>query len=258
MKVTIDTDEGTINVIDTQLNSTSTYPLNSPTGFYWASKAWLRCGWDTKHVYTFTWLGRPIIQLPEDLLRLQEVIYQLKPDVIIETGVAHGGGLVFYASLCKNLNKGKVIGIDIEIRPHNRLAIEQHELYEYITLYEGSSTSPEIIKQVKENVETDSTALVVLDSNHSKMHVLNELKAYSELVSIGSYIIATDGIMKDLATAPRSKPDWTWNNPHDAAQEFAAENKNFKIEQPHWLFNESNGLADNITYWPDAWLKRIR
>jgi cephalosporin hydroxylase len=155
------------------------------------------------------------------------------------------------------MNKGRVIGIDIEIRPHNRKAIEEHELFEYITLIEGSSVAPDVVSQVKSLVTTEQKILVLLDSNHTKDHVLAELNAYADLVSLGSYIVATDGIMKDLVGAPRSQPDWDTNNPYVAAQEFVALHPEFVLEQPQWLFNESNGLTENITYWPGAWLRRI-
>jgi cephalosporin hydroxylase len=233
------------------------FSLASPEAFAAVSRAWLRCGWDSKHVYTFTWLGRPIIQLPEDLIRLQEVIYLVKPDVIIETGVAHGGGLIFYATLCKAMNKGRVIGVDIEIRPHNRAAIEAHELSPLITLVEGSSTAPEIVARVKSLIPPGAKVFVLLDSNHTKDHVLGELNAYCDLVSSGSYIVATDGIMKDLVGAPRSNIDWAENNPFMAVQAFLPSHPEFQQEQPRWLFNESNGLHQNTTYWPGAYLKRI-
>ena len=147
------------------------------------SKAWLRSGWDNKYVYSFAWMGRPVIQLPEDMLRIQEVIYQVKPDVLIETGIAHGGSLIFYASLFKAMGKGRVVGVDIEIRPHNRAAIEAHELSSYLTLIEGSSTAPDIVEQVKAQIKPGDTVMVVLDSCHSKEHVLGELEAYAPLVT---------------------------------------------------------------------------
>ena len=189
------------------------YALASPEAFRVISRAWLRCGWDNKYVYSFTWLGRPVIQLPEDLIRIQEVIYRIKPDVIIETGVAHGGSLVFFASLCHAIGRGRVIGVDIEIRPHNRQAIEAHELFPLITLIEGSSIEKSVISRVKMLVKPGEKTVVVLDSNHTKGHVLNELRAYADLISQDSYIIATDGIMADLVGAPRSNADWSWNNP---------------------------------------------
>jgi cephalosporin hydroxylase len=256
-KVLIIINEKTATVTVTSDQGENTYPFESPEAFKIVSNAWLRVGWDNKHVYTFTWFGRPVIQLPEDLLRLQEVIYQIKPDVIIETGVAHGGSLVFYASMCKAMGKGRVIGIDIEIRPHNRKAIEEHLLFEYITLIEGSSIDEKIINRVKSLVNPQEKAFVMLDSNHSKHHVLAELNAYAELVSIGSYIVAADGIMEGLVGAPRSSPDWDWNNPKAAVLEFLEQHPEFKLEQPPWLFNESS-LTENTTYWPGAWIRRKR
>src|SRR5205823_3509639 len=146
-------------------------------------------GWGQKYSYQFSWLGRPVIQLPEDLMRIQEVVYQVKPDVIVETGVAHGGGQVFLASLCKIMGKGRVIGVDIEIRPHNRAALEVHELYSLITLIEGSSIDPAVVDKVKGAIRPSENVLVLLDANHTKDHVLKELEAYGPLVGIGSYII---------------------------------------------------------------------
>ena len=233
------------------------YDIGSKEAFGVLSKLWLRSGWDTKYVYSFTWLGRPIIQLPEDTIRVQEVIYAVKPDVIIETGIAHGGSLVFYASLCKSMNKGRVIGIDIEIRPHNRKAIEEHDLFEYITLFEGNSLDEQIVNSVKKMVKPEERAFVVLDSNHSKQHVLNELNAYSNLVAVNSYIVACDGIVESLVGAPRSNEDWSWNNPKAAAEEFVRTHDNFIIDEPEFPFNE--GLnTERVTYWPSGFIKRIR
>src|SRR5262249_51224224 len=189
-------------------------------------------------VYSFTWLGRPIIQLPEDMFRLQEVIYRLKPDVIIETGIAHGGSLVFHAGLCKLMRKGRVIGVDIEIRPHNRAAIEAHELFDCITLIEGSSIDPAIVGRVKAAVAPDESVLVLLDSNHQKAHVLAELDAYAELVTPGSYVVAMDGIMGKLVNAPGSRPDWGENNPERAVLDWIGRNPGFVIEEPPFAFNE--------------------
>lgn len=231
-------------------------PMDSPEAFEVVSKAWLRCGWDSKYVYTFTWFGRPVIQLPEDLIRAQEVIYQVKPDVLIETGVAHGGSLIFYASLFKSLEKGRVVGVDIEIRPHNRAAIEKHVLKPWISLIEGSSIDPGIVAQVAGEIRSGETVMVILDSNHSKAHVLAELHAYAPLVTSGSYIVASDGIMQDLTGAPRSQPDWNVNNPRIAVDQFLRSNDQFEQIQPPWLFNESAGIRENVTYWPGAWLRR--
>lgn len=233
------------------------FDLASNEGFAVVSKAWLRAGWDAKYVYGFSWMGRPVIQLPEDMLRIQEAIYQVKPDLLIETGVAHGGSLVFYASLFKAMGKGRVVGIDIEIRPHNRAAIEAHELFEYITLIEGSSIAPAVEEQVRALVRPGESVLVVLDANHTKSHVLEELRVYSRFVSVGSYIVATDGIMGQLGGAPRTQPDWEWNNPRAAAQEFIAGNPDFVLAPPPVPFNEG-AVTEPITYWPDGWLQRVR
>jgi cephalosporin hydroxylase len=201
-------------------------------------------------------MGRPIIQLPEDMIRTQEAIFRVKPDVIIETGVAHGGSLIFNASLCKIMGKGRVIGVDIEIRPHNRRAIEEHDLYPYITLIEGSSTDPDIVGQVRNLINQNEKVMIFLDSNHTKQHVLEELKAYSGFITPASYIVATDGIMKDLDDVPRGNTEWKLDNPADAAIEFVKEHNEFVLEQPPWPFNESS-LTENVTHWPCAWLKRL-
>lgn len=253
--ITIDMESASLMVSNGE--GKKTYSLSEPEAFEILSEIWLRSGWDTKYVYTFAFLGRPIIQLPEDMIRIQEVIYGLQPDVIIETGVAHGGSLVFYASLCKAIGKGKVIGVDIEIRPHNRQAIEAHPLFPYITLIEGDSSDPIIVDQVTANVQSNDTVLVLLDSKHTKEHVMKELNAYSPLVTKGSYIVAMDGIMEKVVGAPRTQPDWAWNNPMQAAIEFVKSNPDFEIEEPPFLFNESP-LRKRITYWPNGFIKRIR
>lgn len=253
MKINIDTELSEVVVFED--GKEMVLPFGCAEAFRYVSMAWLRIGWDLKYVYSFTWMGRPIIQLPEDMLRIQEAIYHLKPDVIIETGVAHGGSLMFYASLCKAMGRGRVIGIDIEIRPHNRAAIEAHELFPYVTLIEGSSTDPHIVASVKSAVQENDKVLVILDSNHSKAHVLSELEAYGPLVTPGSYIVATDGIMKDLVGAPRSQPDWAWNNPVEAVKEFVSMHPEFCIKPPPKFFDEGY-VVDEVTYWPLAWLVR--
>jgi len=244
-------------VIATDNGPREEYDIGSKEAFHILSRLWLRSGWDAKYVYSFTWLGRPIIQLPEDLMRIQEVIWMVKPDVIIETGVAHGGSLMFYATLCKTMERGRLIGVDIEIRPHNRKAIETHQLFPLITLIEGDSVDPAVVNQVKAQVLPGETALVLLDSCHEKEHVLAELKAYAPLVTQGSYIVAMDGIKEQLVGAPRSQQDWSWNNPKRAALEFVEKNPEFIIEEPLFLFNEGN-ISERVTYWPSGFIKRVR
>lgn len=234
-----------------------TLAIGSPEAFALISRAWLRSGWDAKYVYSFSWLGRPLIQLPDDVLRIQEVVFAVQPDVIVETGVAHGGSLVFYASLAKAMDKGRVVGVDIEIRPHNRRAIEQHFLASYISLIEGDSVALATLDRVRALITPGDKVLVLLDSNHTYDHVMAELKAYAPLVTKNSYIVAMDGIMGEVAGASRTQPDWTWNNPTQAALAFVKEHPEFAIEEPAFPFNEG-AIRERVTYWPGAFVKRLK
>ncbi len=254
-RLTIDLESNVVEV-EREAGESTSLPLSSPEAFAAVSKAWLRAGWDAKYVYSFTWLGRPIIQLPDDLMRLQEVIFQVAPDVIVETGVAHGGSLIFHASICKALGKGRVLGIDVEIRPHNRRAIEAHPLSTAITLIEGDTVAPQTVERVSRHIQPGETVLLLLDSCHTKEHVLAELEAYSSLVSVGSYAVAMDGIMGEVAGAPRTDPDWTWNNPCEAVRDFLARHPDFALVEPPFLFNEGS-VKERVTYWPNAFLKRV-
>ncbi len=255
-KLIIDFDNETVEIDNGKI-----YSLGEPDGFALIGDAWLRSGWDSKYVYSFTWLGRPIIQQPEDMFRIQELIYSIKPDYIIEIGIAHGGSIIYHASLCDMIGKGSVIGIDIEIRPHNRSAIESHNLYRYITMFEGDSIDPTIIEKVKEKIygnNRDPKVIVMLDGEHTKDHVLQELNAYSKFVSVGSYIIACDGYIKELVVgSPRSEPDWNYNNPKNAAIEFVKNNPNFILEEPKFVFNEGT-VNKWVSYWTGGFIKRIR
>jgi cephalosporin hydroxylase len=253
MTYTVDTTAGEIVTVEN--GRESRVPLYSKRGFELLSRLWLKVGWNQKYTYTFSWMGRPIIQLPDDLVRLQEVVHAVSPDVIVETGVAHGGSLVFYASLCRALGRGRVIGIDVEIRPHNRRAIETHPLAPLITLVEGSSVDPAVVARVERDVGSASAVLVILDSNHSRAHVRGELEVYAPLVTPGSYIVATDGVMEEVADAPRGRPEWASDNPVSAVRDFLGSHPEFVLEQPPWPFNESD-LDSNVTHWPSAYLRR--
>lgn len=255
MRLTIDTDRAELEISGDD-RPDRVLPLYSREAFELISRQWVVVGWDQKYPYTFSWMGRPIIQLPEDLLRVQEVIHRIAPNVLIETGVAHGGSLVFYASLFEAMKKGRVVGIDIEIRPHNREAIEAHDLYSRITLIEGSSIEPAVVERAKKEIRSGDSVLVMLDSNHSRAHVLAELEAYHELVTPGSYIVAADGVMRWVANTPRGEPAWHEDNPISAVEEFLARHSEFVLEQPDWPFNES-ALRENVTHWPSAWLRRL-
>ncbi len=254
MELVIDTKKQTLTCRDDSGETVT--PLYSPQSFEILSQQWLKVGWTQKYSYNFTWLGRPVIQLPEDMIRAQEVIYRVRPDVIVETGIAHGGSLIYHASLCQLMGTGRVVGVDIEIRPHNRTEIEQHFLSPLITLIEASSTDPATVESVRSQISPGETVLVFLDSCHTKAHVAAELEAYHELVTCGSYIVATDGVMRDLHDVPGGDKSWHSDHPAAAAAEFAQKHPEFRIEQPPWPFNESK-LAGNITHWPDAWLRRL-
>jgi cephalosporin hydroxylase len=253
--LTIDERGGRVILHDTD-GMRKEHALDTPEAFEAVSAAWLRCGWDVKYVYGFSWMGRPVIQLPEDMIRIQEVIWRLRPDVIVETGVAHGGSLVFYASLFAAMGHGRAIGIDVEIRPHNRTAIEAHPLASYISLIEGSSIDPATVAAVHAALAPDERALVILDANHTSAHVEAELELYSPLVPPGGYIVACDGIMAMVAGAPRTAPDWAWNNPLRAVDAFLARHAEFVPEEPAFPFNEGK-VRQRVTYWPKAFLRRV-
>jgi cephalosporin hydroxylase len=227
---------------------TETLPLYSPEAFRILSHLWVKAGWPGKYSYNFSWMGRPVIQLPEDLVMIQEVIHRIRPDVIIETGIAHGGSSVFYAGLFEMLGHGRVISIDIEIRPHNRKALEEHPLKKRLTLIEGSSTSAATHDQVRQLVRAGEKVMVVLDSNHTRDHVRQELDFYSSLVSPGSYLVVADGNMADLSDVPGGRAEWVSDNPRVAIHEFLESHPEFEIDP--------EPTRTGITYWPDGYLKR--
>jgi len=229
--------------------------LYSKEAFEALSTQWLRLGWSLGYYTNLSWLGTPIQQLPEDLIRVQEVIHRLRPDVIVETGVLFGGSLVYYASLCRLVGRGRVIGIDVAIRPEARRAVSSSPLSPLITLLEGSSTDPAIVERVRRAIRPGETVLVLLDSDHSKAHVAAELEAYHPLVTPGSYLVVADGIMADLGDVPGGDPAWAGDHPGAAAAEFAARHPEFALEQPAWP-TRAGALAANVTYWPGGWLRR--
>ena len=253
MRVTIDDETKTLTVDDA--GKRSELDLYSDESFEILSRWSLNIGWSRKYSYGFSWMGRPIIQLPDDVMRIQEVIWTVQPTVIVETGVAHGGSLIFYASLFEAMGRGQVVGVDIEIRPHNRSAIEAHPQAKRISLIEGSSTDAATLDAVRARLKPDDRVLVILDSDHSRGHVAAELEAYAPLVSQGSYIVATDGIMRDLVGAPGVPEKWAKDNPSEAAEAFAAARSDFVLESPPRDFTETR-LAP-LTYWPSAYLRRI-
>jgi len=193
---------------------------------------------DANYSYNFTWMGRPIIQYPQDILAMQELIWSIKPDLIIEAGIAHGGSLIFSASMlelnaaCGGPSDAYVLGIDIDIREHNRKAIESHPLFARISMIEGSSIDPEVVNQVVAASQGRRSVLVLLDSDHSGAHVLAELEAYALLTTVGSYCVVFDTVIEDLP--PRSSADRHWgpgNSPKTAVHEYLQEHDEFISDQ---------------------------
>jgi cephalosporin hydroxylase len=255
MKIVIDTAAQTLTHADGAAETT--VGLYTKEAFEALSLAWVRVGWSLQYYHNFTWFGLPVLQLPEDLLRLQEVIYALRPAVIVETGVYLGGSLLFHASLLAAIGEGNVIGIDREIPQQTRDALCGHPLARRISLLEGDSTDSQILAQVTGRVGSAGPVLVILDSGHSREHVARELECYAPLVTKGSYIVATDGIMKDLFDVPRALPEWKTDNPFEAANEFASRHPEFRQQPPAWL-SRQGPLTENVTYWPGAWLQRVK
>lgn len=254
MRITIDTTERSITLISS--SGQSTYPLYSKPGFEILSREWLKAGWNLDHWSGFSWLGYRILQLPEDVLRLQEVVYTLRPDVIVETGIYQGGSTVFFASLCQLMGKGRVVSVELSFQPGVRQALESHPSASRIKLFAGDSCSPHIFSRIAEETAGAGSVLVFLDSNHSKAHVARELALYSRLVTVGSYIIAADGTMQVLADTPKGDLSWHQDNPAAAAREFAAEHPEFRLQPPKPLFT-SDAHHDQLTYFSDGWLRRI-
>jgi cephalosporin hydroxylase len=217
------------------------------------SSTWMRETLRHKYTYNFTWLGRPIIQFPQDLLALQEIIWQVRPDLIVETGVAHGGSLVFYASMLQLLGGGgRAIGVDIDIRPHNRLHIENHPLSRSMVLVEGSSIDPATVRQVYDLAKESRRVLLALDSNHRHAHVLRELQLYSPLVKRGSYIVVFDTLIEDLPRECFADRPWgKGDNPKTAVHEFLKTNDRFRI-------NKDIEAKLLITVAPDGWLECVK
>jgi cephalosporin hydroxylase len=197
------------------------------------SRTWFERASRYEYSYHFTWLGRPIIQFPQDMLALQEIIWRVQPDLIIETGIARGGSIIFYASLLELIGgEGMVVGIDVDIREHNRREIEAHPLFKRVTMIEGSSTDERIVQQVYALAQNKQRILVVLDSNHVHEHVLAELRLYSPLVTRGSYLIALDTIIEYMPDSFSADRPWGKNNnPHTAVAEFLRSNDRFVVDE---------------------------
>lgn len=213
---------------------------------------WLMCVAENRYTYNFTWMGVPIIQFPQDIIAMQELLWRIKPDLIIETGIARGGSLIFYASMFELIGNGHVLGVDIDIRQHNREVIEAHPMFKRITMFEGSSVSDEMAQRVHEFAKDYKTILIVLDSNHTHEHVLRELELYAPLTSVGSYCVVFDTVVEDIPEG--SFPDRPWDkgdNPKTAVWEYLKQDSRFEIDS-----DVHNKIM--VTVAPDGYLKRVR
>lgn len=221
------------------------------------SGAWFDRSHAMKYSYHFEWMGRPIIQYPQDIVAMQELIWSIKPDLIVETGIAHGGSLIFSASmlelnaLCGGPSNATVLGIDIDIREHNRAAIEAHPMARRISMIQGSSIAPEVVAEVVSKAEGKKKVLVCLDSNHTYDHVLAELKAYAPLVSLGSYCVVFDTVVEGMPA--EMFPDRPWcpgNSPKTAVKEYLQDHPEFAIDI---------GIDDKLllSVAPSGYLKRV-
>jgi cephalosporin hydroxylase len=217
------------------------------------SRIWIRETIRHKYSYNFKWMGRPIIQIPQDILVMQEIVWNVRPDLIIETGIAHGGSIIYYASLLELIGEqGIVLGIDIDIRKHNRHEIEKHPMFERITMIEGSSVDKSVAETVFNIARTRKKIVLILDSNHTHDHVLKELQIYSPLVTKGSYLVVCDTIIEDMPD--EFFPDRPWgkgNNPKTAVQEFLKKNDRFVIDT-----DIDNKLLISVS--PNGYLKCIK
>lgn len=224
------------------------------------SKEWFEQSIKAEYSYNFEWLGRPLIQYPTDLVGMQEVFFKTKPDLVIETGIAHGGSLIFSASMmalmdiCDGVSEMEsarhVIGVDIDIKPHNRRAIEEHPLFSRITLLEGSSVDQSLFSELSDIAKNYERIMVILDSNHTHDHVLEELRMYSELVSVGNYCIVMDTVIETSPIAALADRPWTvGNNPMTAVKQFLAEGSNFAVDK-------EIEYKLSVTVAPNGWLRR--
>jgi len=218
-----------------------------------ASKVFNDVSNSNQYSYNFSWMGRPIIQYPQDMVAMQEIIWDVKPDIIIETGIAHGGSLIYYASIMELIGHGEVLGIDIDIREHNRVEIEKHPMFKRIGMIQGSSIDTSIVDEVRKRAEGKERILVCLDSNHTHEHVLNELEMYSPFVSLNSYIVVFDTIVENLPEGyfSQKRPWGISNNPKTAVESFLNNNENFVIDD-----QIDNKLLISVA--PGGYLKRVK
>ena len=239
MKIKIDRD-----------NCSKEIDVYSEEGLKLVAELWTKVSVEHRVMYEPTWLGIPIIQYPNDIVMMQELIWKVGPDVIVETGVAHGGSAILYASILELLGKGTVIGIDIEIRKYNRLAINSHPLSKRIHLIEGNSVDEDVVDDVRARIKKEDKVLVVLDSDHSFEHVRKEMELYSPMVSADSYLVTMDGAAELVWDIPSGKKQYRHDNPLVAIREFLKDHPDWEVD-PYY-----NRL--HVTSNPSGFLRRVR
>lgn len=252
MRITIDTGARLLQADES--GSTVEYPLFSPQAFRILSHQWLLLGWNLGHWKTFSWMGRQILQLPDDILRLAELLWRLRPDVVVETGVYEGGSTLLFAALCRLRGHGRVISIDREFRPGVREAVRE-SAPDRVAFIQGDSASPETAAGVLRLLRPGDRVCVFLDSDHSARHVAAELHHLGPLVTSGCYLIVADSICAELAQCPEGESDWSWNNPGAAVDEFLAAHPEFVRDRPSGPFTTPD--FTELSYFPSTWLRRL-
>jgi cephalosporin hydroxylase len=253
MVITIDTEKTLVRVVDG--SGPREYGLFSPEAFRVISRQWLVLGWNLHHSFTFSFLGRQFIQLPDDMLRLGELIWRSRPDIILETGVHDGGSTLFWATLCRMGGHGRVISIEKYLRPEVREAV-LGIAGDLVTFVEGDASSPEIAAQVRGQIREGDRVCVFLDSDHSAKHVAAELINFGALVSPGCYMVVADSNMPDVAHTPRGQKAWLSDSPAKSVDEFLAVHPEFRRERPVPLFPEEKFDFTELSYSQQTWLKR--
>lgn len=253
MVITIDTDRASVTVV--QAGRTAEHPLYSPEAFHLLSREWLKLGWNLGHWQTFSWLGRQFLQLPDDMLRLAEAVWRLRPSVIVETGVYDGGGTLWLATLCRMMDHGRVVAIDCEPRPGLREAFAEYGAGR-ITFLEADSADPRTAASVAALVQPGESVFVFLDSDHTRRHVAAELAHLAPLVTAGSYLVVADSNLPDLADLPNGEPAWTTDHPGAAVDEFLRTHPEFFRDPPQPLFGAAPGMRQ-LSYFSNTWLRRV-
>lgn len=252
MIIVINVEAATFSI--SEKGETHEYSLHGGEAYQTLSREWMKLGWNLGHWSSFSWMGQRFLQLPDDALRLAELVWRLKPSVIVETGVFEGGSTLWFASLCRLMGHGRVISIEFRLRPEVRKAVEAGA-GGLVTLIEGDSAAPETADAIRELIQPGESVLLFLDSDHTKHHVAGELVNLASLVTPGSYLVVADSNLPDLAELPSGEPAWSQDNPGAAVDEFLAVHPEFCRKRPVPQFQGKFDFSE-LSYFPTTWLKR--